>query len=94
MNDRDGRALGWLLMHVVYFPLLVVSLRGWHGAVTLLTERGVVIPGWLHTASTFLVFAALYMGLAYAVAAVLNRRYPSTPVTSADWEDSPGFRRK
>lgn len=80
-------------MHVVFFPLLVLVLRGWHHAHASLIAADLEPPGWLRNLITFLLFAGLYMGLAYATAAMLNRRYPRTRVESAAWEDSPGFRR-
>ncbi len=80
-------------MHVVFFPLLVLLLRGWHHAHAALAAADLAPPGWLRNLITFLLFAILYMALAYTTASLLNRRYPNTPVESADWQDSPGFRR-
>lgn len=93
MDDRNARAMGWLAMHLVFFPLLVAVLRGWHAVHGALKAAGAAPPGWLRNAVTFLLFAGLYMGLAYLTAALMNRRYPHTVAASADWEDSPGFRR-
>mgnify|MGYP001182308510 FL=1 len=93
MNDRDARGLGWLVMHLVFFPLLVAVLRGWHHLHEALKAADLAPPGWLRNTITFLLFAALYLATGYATAAWLNRRYPKTPVTSANWKDSPGFRR-
>lgn len=82
-----------MVMHVAFFPLLVLMLRGWHRAYEALVAADLTPPGWLRNLIGFLLFAGLYMSLAYAVAFVLNRRYPNTRVESADWQDSPGFRR-
>lgn len=92
MQDRSARGLGWLAMHVVFFPLLVMLLRGWHRVHEALQAADLAPPAWLRNAITFGLFASLYMGLAYAVAALLNRRYPHTPVESASWEDAPRHR--
>jgi hypothetical protein len=80
-------------MHVAFFPLLVVVLRGWHRAHEALVALDLAPPGWLRNLIIFLLFAGLYMGLAYAMAAWLNRRYPQTRPSSASWEDSPGMRK-
>ncbi len=93
MNDRSARGVGWMAMHLVFFPLLVIVLRGWHRAHETLLALDLAPPGWLRNVITFLLFAGLYMGLAYATAAWMNRRYPHTRVESAAWEDSPRFRR-
>ena len=94
MDDRSARGLGWLGMHLVFFPLLVLVLRGWHAVHEALQAAGAAPPGWLRNTIIFLLFAGLYMGLAYATAALLNRRYPHTRATSADWEDASDYGRK
>ncbi|MCS6770951.1 MAG: hypothetical protein NZ740_02865 [Kiritimatiellae bacterium] len=94
MEDRSARGLIWLGMHLVFFPLLVASLHGWHAIHVRLVSAGLEPPAWLRNAVTFLIFAVVYMGLAYAAAALANRLYPRTTIESAAWEDSPGFGRK
>jgi hypothetical protein len=80
-------------MHIVFFPLLVLTLRGWHHAHQALVALDLAPPGWLRNLITLLLFGGLYMGLAYATAAWLDRRYPHTRARSAAWEDSPGMKR-
>ena len=70
MSFKTLRMLAFYGMHLLYFPLLVVSLR----LFTYIREASAAQwPGWLNGLATFAIAGGLYVAMGYRVTRWLDQ---------------------
>lgn len=70
MTAKSLRVISFYGMHGVYFPLLILALRG----LTQVQEQSAgPWPGWLHIVTTLTIACGLYLVLGYSVTWALNQ---------------------
>lgn len=87
MQEKEVRTLVWFGSLVVFFPLWVALQAGFSLLTGWLEMRfGLVLPPWLRGLFTLIILGGALLGVSYAAAAWLNRKYPNAQVRSASWD--------
>ncbi len=83
MAEKHVRMLAWLGSLLVFFPIWISAQRLFSHVVMVIPLE---LPRWLHGLITLLIFGTVLLGVSYAAASWLNRRYPDSPARSASWD--------
>jgi hypothetical protein len=84
MQEKNARSLAWFASLLVFFPLWISAQHLFSNAVSVLELN---MPDWLYGFFTLLILGGVLLGVAYASAFLLNRKYPNSPARSANWQD-------
>jgi len=93
-NGHRARSLAWILACLLSLILLVPAMALYTFSIQWLATQGIRLEQGLVQLLGLCVFAGVLLSVGKITSKVMDRRYPNTPIRSANWEDSPGMMRK
>ena len=88
MNEREARTLAWFAGLVIFFPVWILAQGAFSRFVVYLRDvHSILFPRWLYSTATIFILAVLLVGTGYAIARILDRKYPDSKPTSAAWDE-------
>ncbi|HMP72592.1 MAG TPA: hypothetical protein PKE55_04945 [Kiritimatiellia bacterium] len=87
MEERHIRSLAWFGSLLIFFPTWIGLMHGFQWLLGQLEGGlGWVPAPWIRGLVTFGLLAGCLLVPAYAIARVLDRRFPGSAVRSAAWD--------